>query len=57
MKHKCDFCNEVKNVVHTSYGTTKYTRLICKDCIDRINAYHVLIGQGCVLKNDGSLEK
>ena len=57
MKHTCDFCGNKKEVVTTKYGSTRYTRLVCKDCIARINAYHLLADGKCVLKNNGEFEE
>ena len=53
---KCDFCGEESNtVVGTRYGTTHYNRLICKKCIDKVNAYHKSVdGWEKTLNDDGS---
>ena len=53
MKATCDFCGEKKEVVRTQYGTTRYTRLICKECIDYVNNYHLSLDGKAVLKDDG----
>ena len=51
----CDFCGrESDTVVNTHYGTTHYNRLICKECIDRVNAYHIAMDGKPCLKHDGS---
>ena len=58
MKRKCDFCGRERDVVPTSYGTTHYIRLICKDCIDNVNAYHKCVdGLKKTLNDDGSFCK
>lgn len=36
--YACDYCGTVTKVAHTHYGTTHYTRLICKECHDYANA-------------------
>lgn len=55
IKTNCDFCGEVKSVVRTTYGTTHYIRLICKNCIDKINKYHQAIdGWEKALNDDGT---
>lgn len=53
---KCDFCGEENDtVVNTKYGTTHYNRLICKKCIDKVNAYHKSVdGWEKTLNDDGS---
>ena len=52
---ECDFCGEIKKVVITHYGTTHYNRLICKECIDRINKWHKDVhGEEKTLNDDGT---
>ncbi len=57
IKMHCDFCGEVKECVHTHYGSTNYTRIICKDCIDAINKEEESTGGTKVLNDDGSFFK
>lgn len=37
-KLECDWCDR-QATHYTTYGTTHYTRVICSECIERLNDY------------------
>ena len=57
MTARCDYCGDKKNVVVTKYGTTNYRRLICRECIRRINTYHRTVDGVEVLNEDGTFKE
>lgn len=44
-KVNCDYCNGEGPTARTDWGTSNYTRFICKSCYDRIVKNNTALGE------------